>query len=119
MEFVLKYGVSQMTISPTLREQISQARHDFKIGVPIALRTYETWLVAATETLSKERLGAFGTLPDFTLAITHWRAQALKLGAYDGDLTRIKPPQDASHYWFQAMAISGRPSKLFRKRGFA
>ena len=41
---------------------------------------------------------------DPVLAITGWRAQTLKVAAYDGDIVRIAIPRDATVTWAQHMA---------------
>ncbi len=91
-----------MTFHPTLPELIARARSDLRAGVPVVLGGS---LVFATETLSSERLTALqvgGHAP--YLVVTSWRAQTLKARAYDGDLARLRMPQDAPLAWVHAIA---------------
>lgn len=91
-----------MTFHPTLAELIARARSDLRAGVPVLLGNS---LVFATETLSAERLTALqigGFAPYLT--VTAWRAQTLKARAYDGDLARLRMPQDAPLDWVHAIA---------------
>lgn len=91
-----------MSFHPTLAELIARARADLRAGVPVVLGSS---LVFATETLSAVRLTALqvgGHAP--YLVVTSWRAQTLKARAYDGDLARLKMPQDAPLAWVHAIA---------------
>ena len=94
-------NVSGMTLLPTLSETISRARTDLRVGVPVAV---EGWLAAAVETLTPARLDGLRALGRPVLAITGRRAATLKARAYDGDLARIRVPDDADVAWLRAVA---------------
>ncbi|KKL54255.1 hypothetical protein LCGC14_2267220, partial [marine sediment metagenome] len=81
------------TPSPT--ELLARARSDLRMGLPIVVtRGDDRALVVAAETVGPERLAAFVAGGDADLAITHRRAETLKVRAYDGDLARLALPRD-------------------------
>ncbi len=91
-----------MGFSPDITERLARARADLRMGVPVVLAGGA--VILAVETLEAGRyadLRAMG-MPD--LVITSWRAETLKARAYDGDVARIKLPQDATLAWVQAIA---------------
>ncbi|MFV0408120.1 MAG: GTP cyclohydrolase II [Paracoccus sp. (in: a-proteobacteria)] len=90
-----------MTLLPTLDEQISRARSDLRMGLPVMI---DDWLVAAAETLRPARFGAMRALGSPVLALTAWRAETLKIHVYDGDLARIPVPPDTDLAWLKAVA---------------
>lgn len=94
-----------MTFAPDITEQLSRARADLRMGVPVVLNAARGALVLACETLSPQRLSgllALGGAP--VLAITARRAETLKARVYDGDLARIALPPDATPLWVQGIA---------------
>ena len=91
-----------MGFSPDITERLARARADLRMGVPVVLEGGA--IVLATETLSASRLAALRAMGDPVLAVTARRAETLKARAYDGDLARIRLPQDASLAWVQAVA---------------
>lgn len=91
---------TEMPLGPTLSELIARARADLRMGVPVVIGDK---VVAAAETLTDTRLTAMRAQPHY-LAITDHRAATLKVPTYDGDLARIKLPQDAGITWVHAMA---------------
>ncbi len=94
-----------MTLAPDISEQLARARADLRMGVPVVLLGAPSVLVMAAETLAPARLNdllALGGVP--VLAVTARRAQVLKAHVYDGDLTRILVPQDATPAWVQGVA---------------
>ena len=93
-----------MNFSLSIRERLLRARSDLASGLPIILLdNNKIWAATAVETLSQSQLETFRTLPHFSISVTDWRAKALRLGAYDGDLTRIIPHTMAELYWFHAL----------------
>ncbi len=95
-----------MSFAPDIIERLARARADLRMGVPILLTGGGTAvLVLAAETLRRERLAdlrALGGQP--VLAITARRATTLKAHAYDGDLARIRLPEEASLGWIRDIA---------------
>lgn len=94
-----------MTFAPTILERLARARADLRMGVPVVITGDNSYLVLAAETLDAPRLSdvlALGGEP--VLTITARRATTLKAHSYDGDLSRIILPQDASLGWIQSIA---------------
>ena len=90
-----------MSLLPTLAEQISRARSDLRLGLPVVVGDH---LAAAAETLSPQRLADLRQLGAAVVAITARRAETLKARAYDGDLARVTLPPDADLDWVRALA---------------
>ncbi len=77
-------------LSPTASERIARARADLRLGLPVVLRGgARRALVAGAETVGAERLSALCAGGAAELALTHWRAETLKIRVYDGDLARL------------------------------
>lgn len=94
-----------MTLAPTILEQLTRARGDLRMGVPVVLSGGGiAVLVVAVEALTKPRLAALRALGSAELALTARRAETLKARAYDGDLARIVVPADADVDWLRALA---------------
>lgn len=94
-----------MSLSPSPLERLNRARADLRIGLPVVLTAgAQSALVAAAETLDADRLATMRTLGAPVLAITAHRAQTLKARAYDGDLARIRLPNEADIAWVEALA---------------
>ncbi len=94
-----------MALALSIQEQISRARADLRMGVPVILDLDETALLIPAETLSDERLKDLRQMTgEMLLLLSAKRAKTLKLAAYDGDLARVLVPQEANTRWFRAMA---------------
>ncbi|WP_028913551.1 GTP cyclohydrolase II [Pseudorhodobacter ferrugineus] len=94
-----------MALCLTIVEQLTRARGDLRMGVPVFLHADgRAALVVAVESLSVERLAALRVLGALELALTARRAETLKTPAYDGDLVRIEVPVDAGLAWLRALA---------------
>jgi GTP cyclohydrolase II len=94
-----------MTLGPDILERLNRARADLRMGVPVALAAGPRGAIAgAAETLSDGRLAALRAMGTLTLAITARRAETLKARAYDGDIARIRVPEDAGPAWVRAVA---------------
>ena len=94
-----------MSLVPTLSERVARARTDLRLGLPVLLRAADSaLLVAAAETVQHLRLQAMRSLGEVSVGITGWRAQTLKVRAYDGDIARIALPLDADAQWVQGLA---------------
>ncbi len=77
-------------LSPTGPEWLARARTDLRAGLPVVLRDGDRRaLVAAADTIPPDRLAALCAAGDAELALTHWRAETLKIRVYDGDLARL------------------------------
>ena len=95
-----------MSFAPDILERLSRARSDLRMGVPILLtRGDEAFLALAVETLDTARLEDVRTLGNEPiLTITSRRAETLKARAYDGDIARVRLPQDADLAWLRGIA---------------
>lgn len=94
-----------MALCLTIVEQLTRARGDLRMGVPVLLHANgRAALVVAVESLSEERLVALRALGPLELALTARRAETLKTPAYDGDLVRIMVPADTGLEWLRALA---------------
>ncbi|QCO55683.1 GTP cyclohydrolase II [Pseudorhodobacter turbinis] len=93
-----------MLLGLSIVEQLTRARGDLRMGVPVMLADNGAILVVAVEALSAERLAALRTLGPLELVLTARRAETLKTPAYDGDLVRIAVPDDADMTWLRALA---------------
>ena len=94
-----------MSFIPDITEQLSRARADLRMGVPVVLTGDVSAIVMAAEALVPQRLAdllALGGTP--VLAVTARRAETLKAHVYDGDLARLILPRDASPAWVQSIA---------------
>ena len=94
-----------MGLTPNIVETLARARADLRMGVPIVLAGHVSVMAFSAETLSSDRLTAVMALDGApVLALTSRRAQTLKARTYDGDIARIKVPEDASLNWIHALA---------------
>ena len=94
-----------MALGLSIVEQLTRARGDLRMGVPVLLHANgRALLVVAVEALSAARLADLRTLGPLELALTARRAETLKTPAYDGDLVRIAVPVDAGMDWLRALA---------------
>lgn len=94
-----------MTIIPTFAEQLARARSDLRVGLPVRLTSREGDVLATpAEGIKDDRLAALRALGTPVLAITGWRARTLKAPVYDGDISRLQVPLDATPAWISCMA---------------
>ncbi|MGY6633058.1 MAG: GTP cyclohydrolase II [Alkalilacustris sp.] len=95
-----------MPLSPSIVERINRARADLRMGVPVVLTGDGAGvIVVGAEVLDAERLAELRLLGGQpVLAVTAHRAATLKTPAYDGDVARLRVPQDASVPWIRALA---------------
>lgn len=94
-----------MSLMPTMIELLARARVDLRMGLPVVLSDgTDSALAISAESLSHERLHDLLALGEVSLALTVRRAETLKVQIYDGDVARIRVPQDASLKWIQALA---------------
>ncbi len=95
-----------MPLSLNMPEKIARARADLRMGVAVVLKKDGVAaLVLAAETLTSARLAdvrAMGRAA--TLAITARRAETLRAVAYDGDIARLRLPDDVDVAWICAIA---------------
>ncbi|MEO0568155.1 MAG: GTP cyclohydrolase II [Pseudomonadota bacterium] len=99
-----------MSLVPTNEELLARARADLRMGLGVVLRDGDkAALVLAAETLTDTRLADLLDLPGApVLAITARRAATLKARPYDGDLARIRLPQQADANWVRNVAEPAR-----------
>lgn len=90
-----------MGFAPDSTERLARARADLRMGVPVVVEGAGVMLAA--ETLTPDRLEALRGL-GAAVAITSWRAETLKVAAYDGGLARIALPANAGAAWVRALA---------------
>ncbi|MBU2358312.1 MAG: GTP cyclohydrolase II [Alphaproteobacteria bacterium] len=90
-----------MGFAPDSTERLARARADLRMGVPVVVAGQG--VILAAETLQPDRLAVLRDL-GAAVAITDWRAQTLKVAAYDGDIARIVIPRDADAAWVRALA---------------
>ena len=90
-----------MGFAPDDTERLARARADLRMGVPVVVSGMGVMLAA--ETLQPARLTLLHGM-GAAVAITDWRAQTLKVAAYDGDVARIALPADADARWVTALA---------------
>jgi len=93
-----------MTFSLSPSERIARMRSDLRIGLPVVIKAHRPVLVAASELATDKLLMKYRSIGDPYVAITKWRAEVLKIGAYDGDLTRLSLPSDVDARWMIAMS---------------
>lgn len=94
-----------MGLGLSIVEQLTRARGDLRMGVPVLLQDgEEAVLVVAVEALTVDRLATLRDVGPLQLVLTARRAETLKTPAYDGDLVRIEVPNDADIDWLRALA---------------
>ena len=94
-----------LSFGPDIREQVSRARNDLRMGVPILLRADQDALLIPAETLMDQRLNDLRIVSEeILLVLTAKRALTLKIGAYDKDLVRIILPNNAKLDWIKSVA---------------
>ncbi|MCP5071952.1 MAG: GTP cyclohydrolase II [Rhodobacteraceae bacterium] len=110
-----------MSISLSIDEQIARMRGDLRMGVPVVVdNNGQSWVVAAVETLTADRLEQIRNLePCLQIALTDRRAETLAAPAYDGDLVRISVPSDATVGWLHAMSDPSLDLQIPMKGPFA
>lgn len=93
-----------MALGLSIVEQLTRARADLRMGVPILLVGEGSILAIAVESLSPTRLTDLRALGPLELALTARRAETLKTPVYDVDLVRLMVPEDAGMEWLRALA---------------
>ncbi len=94
-----------MLLGPDIREQISRARTDLRMGVPVVLRAKQDALLIPAETLIDQKLSDLRSITcDILLVLTAKRALTLKIGAYDKDLVRLNLPSDVGLSWIKSVS---------------
>ena len=111
---------SVVSLGPTVAEQTARLRSDLRMGVPIVIDTDDrkfSYLVAAVETLSPERLKALRVLggQPWEVAITARRVETAEQRAWSlgGGARRLAVPADADLAWIKSVAD---PSMDLQKR---
>jgi len=93
-----------MTLSPSPVELRARALTDLRMGLPVVIDMPEPLVVCAAETLTQDRLDALRSLGEVQAVLSKWRADTLKVNAYDGDVARISVPPSVDARWCQAVA---------------
>jgi GTP cyclohydrolase II len=101
---VTGYEGESMGLGLTIAEQLTRARGDLRMGVPVVLYDTGAVMVVAVEALGPARLAAMQAIGPLTLVLTARRAETLKIPAYDGDLVRLAVPNGAGMGWLRALA---------------
>ena len=91
-----------LTASPT--ELRARALTDLRIGLPIVIDMPEPLVICAAETLTHARLKSLRTLGEVQAVISKWRADTLKINAYDDDVARFLVPTSVDARWCNAVA---------------
>ena len=94
-----------MSLRPDPKELAARARADLRMGVPVVLgRAGKAAIIAAAETLTRDRLVSLRALGAPVLAITPRRAETLKARAYSDAVARVIVPQEADTAWLRGVA---------------
>ena len=93
-----------MSISPSPVELRARALTDLRMGLPVVIDLPQPLVVCAAETLTQDRLEALRALGEVQAVLSKWRADTLKINAYDGDVARISVPLSVDARWCQAVA---------------
>ena len=110
-----------MMFMPDASELSARARSDFRLALPIVIRSGDSGAVAiSAETVREDRLAALIKMDGPTvLALTERRSSTLKARAYDGDIARIAVPPDANANWVRAVADPASDLRVPLKGPFA
>jgi len=95
---------------PSLGERVARALGDLRLGMAVGITVAgRSYLTLAAEGVQSPRLAALREAAgDPVLAISDWRARTLKARAYDGDLARLRLPDEAGSDWVRAVADPAR-----------
>ena len=93
-----------MTLTPSPIELRARALTDLRMGLPVVIDLPEPLVVCAAETLTQERLNSLRALGEVQAVISKWRADTLKISAYDDDVARFLVPNSADARWCNAVA---------------
>lgn len=93
-----------MSISPSPVELRARALTDLRMGLPVVIDLPQPLVVCAAETLTQDRLEALRALGEVQAVLSKWRADTLRINAYDGDVARISVPLSVDARWCQAVA---------------
>ena len=94
-----------MSLKPSIQERIARARTDLRLGLPVVLVTdTSSALVLAADGVDSVRLSDVMKHGASVLVITARRAETLSARAYDGELARLRVPDDATAAWVASVA---------------
>ena len=88
-----------MSLTPSPIELRARALTDLRMGLPVVIDMPEPLVVCAAETLTHERLNSLRALGEVQAVISKWRADTLKISAYDDDVARFLVPNSADARW--------------------
>ena len=93
-----------MSLTPSPIELRARALTDLRMGLPVVIDTPEPLVICAAETLTQERLKSLRALGEVQAVISKWRADTLKVNAYDDDIARFLVPKSVDARWCNAVA---------------
>lgn len=91
--------MSGFEVTPT--DHLERAVAELRRG---AVMVVDGMLIASAEAISPARFASMQAAGDVSLVLTDRRASVLKIRAYDGDVARVKLPEDAGLSLVQALA---------------
>lgn len=90
----------------TISEKLARALSEMRMGIPVILRTEtNAGLVISAETMPADRFDEIrANFAAPYLALTHRRAETIKVYAFDGSFARIAIPSDRTLSWVKNVA---------------
>ena len=73
-----------MSLTPSPIELRARALTDLRMGLPVVIDLLEPLVICAAETLTQGRLNSLRALGEVQAVVSKWRADTLKISAYDG-----------------------------------
>ncbi len=93
-----------MSLTPSPIELRARALTDLRMGLPVVIDLLEPLVICAAETLTQGRLNSLRALGEVQAVVSKWRADTLKISAYDGDVARFVVPMAVDARWCHAVA---------------
>ena len=93
-----------MSLTPSPIELRARALTDLRMGLPVVIDLPEPLVICAAETLTQGRLNSLRALGEVQAVVSKWRADTLKISAYDGDVARFVVPMAVDARWCHAVA---------------
>ena len=93
-----------MSLTPSPIELRARALTDLRMGLPVVIDLLEPLVICAAETLTQGRLNSLRALGEVQAVVSKWRADTLKISAYDGDVARFVVPMAVDACWCHAVA---------------
>ncbi len=109
-----------MSFTLSASERISRARSDLRLGLPVLIASGDRAVLAmAAELVTADGLAKLAPMGQRIMALTRWRAQTLKIPAYDDDMVRIRLGTTTDAALIQALADPARDLDYPMKGPFA